>query len=439
MKLNHTHDPERRSWIRSANDDSDFPLQNLPLGVFEAPGRAARGGIAIGSYVLDLRAVQDAKLLRGSAADVLAVAAKANFRELMALGRDAASALRGSVFELLAEGSALTVSPISSLTEQLLVPLTEAKLLLPLQPTSFTDFCCSPYHIERMGRGRPDHPAWKRIPVAYNGRASSVRASGEPVRRPRGQLSTPGSSELDLLQLRAEPMLDFELELGAWLGAGSQLGQPISIAEAEEHIFGYCIVNDWSARAIQFFEMALGPFSGKSFLTTISPWIVSAEALQPFRCANPTRKREQPAIPKHLGDSVSAAEGGIDIQLDALLRTAAMQRQGAEPDLIVHTSSEHLHWSFAQMICHQASSGANLCLGDLVASGTVSGPMDVSRACFAELSERGQQPITLRNGERRGWLEDGDELTLRARAQREGFVAIGFGDCQGTIMPALTG
>jgi fumarylacetoacetase len=437
VKLNHTHDPERRSWVSSANvADTDFPLQNLPFGVFEAPGRSARGGVAIGSFVLDLDAALKAKLIRGGAADVARAAARSDLGELLALGRDAASILRSSLFSLL-EQSSDRARAAQSAAEQLLVPLSAAKLLLPLSPTSFTDFCCSLYHIERMGRGRPDHPAWKRIPVAYNGRASSVRASGHPVRRPRGQLSAAGSSDLDLLQLRAEPMLDFELELGAWLSSGSELGEPIRLADAEQRIFGHCLVNDWSARAIQFFEMALGPFLGKSFMTTISPWIVTAEALWPFRAPTPGRTHDQPAVPKHLRDSVHAADGGYDIQLEAVLRTAAMQRDGARAEVITRTNSEHLHWSFAQMICHQASNGGNLCLGDLVASGTVSGPSDVSRACFAELTERGERPIELRNGETRRWLEDGDELTLHGRAAREGFTSIGFGECQGAVVPAV--
>lgn len=435
-QLNETHNPERRSWVASANArGTDFPLQNLPFGVFTTQGRDARGGVAIGDYILDLREALTAKLFSGSVSDVARAAAAADLSSFVSLGPSAASALRARLFEMLCEGDEGS-SATRAKAERLLVPRPSATLLLPLTPRSFTDFCTSLHHIERMGRGRPPHPAWARIPVAYNGRSSSVRESGYPVRRPCGQFAAAGEADAEL-RLRAEPNLDFELELGAWLCADSTLGEPMTLDAADQSIFGYCLVNDWSARAIQYFEMALGPFLGKSFLTTISPWIVSAEALLPFRARAPLRTPGQPAVPSHLQSEHHAAFGGAEIELTASLQTSSMRRAGIAARLLTRTNTEHLHWTFAQMICHQTTAGGNLCSGDLVASGTVSGPSDQSRACFAELNEGGRKELELPGGEHRMWLGDGDEIVLRGRARRAGFVSIGFGECSGRVEPAL--
>lgn len=426
VPLNHTHDPKRPSWVTTAADPhTDFSLQNLPWGVFRRQGLEPRGGVAIGDCVFDLAAALASGLFRGSDMDVAHAAARSDLREFLSLGNAAASALRSRVFELLAEGGE-RANEASSLRDKLLVPLDSVELMLPLAPGSFTDFCSSLHHIRRMGRGRPTHPAWDKLPVAYNGRASSVRASGSPVQRPRGQFAQPGSSET---LFGPEPMLDFELELGAWLNQDTTLGEPITVEAASRCIFGYCLVNDWSARAIQFFEMALGPFLGKSFLTTISPWIVSEEALAPFRTDAPRRESGEPPVPQHLHD---APDGGIAIGLEATLQTAAMRASGAAPHPIVRTNTRHLHWTFAQMIAHQASNGCSLGCGDLVACGTVSGPEDISRACLAEHV----QPLALPGGESRSYLQDGDEVALSARAIRDGYASIGFGTCAGKICAA---
>jgi fumarylacetoacetase len=270
--------------------------------------------------------------------------------------------------------------------------------------------------------------------VAYNGRASSVAVSGVEVRRPNGQFAfPPGAPQA----FGAEPALDFELEFGAYIGGGNPQGQPLSLDEAGTRLFGYCLVNDWSARGIQMFEKALGPFLGKSFLTTVSPWIVTDEALWPFRIERPVRRGEQPAVPAHLDSPLNRASGSLDIDLEAHLATAKMRAAGARPVRIVHTNFKHMYWTMAQMAAHQASNGCNLQSGDLIASGTASGPDDEAKACLMEMTYAVQESLELPDGETRTWLEDGDELQIRARASRDGFVSIGFGPCDGRVVPAV--
>jgi len=308
-----------------------------------------------------------------------------------------------------------------------LVPMADAQLRMPLRPTAFTDFCASYDHIRRMAGG-PPKLAPLSLPVAYNGRASSVRASGTPVIRPCGQFErVPGSHDV---QFGPEPMLDFELEFGVWLRDGNALGEPIDMARAEALMFGCCLVNDWSARAIQFFESMLGPHLGKSFLTTVSPWIVTMEALAPFRVAARDRGEGEPAVPAHLLRDLDRRYGAIHVALTAELTNAA----GAS-SRIVETNLAALYWTPAQMLTHQASNGAPLEMGDLIATGTVSGPDDRSRACLAEITLRGGSDIILPDGSTRKMLEDGDTLTLRGRATAPGYVPIGFGPCAGTIQP----
>jgi fumarylacetoacetase len=437
VQLNDTHDPERASWLESANHvSSDFPIQNLPFGVFKrlhGLGHGhGRGGVAIGDHVIDLGAVLELGLLTGSVADVALAASGPSLEPLLRLGRPAARALRAALSDLLRVGGA-RANEARALAERWLVPLADVAVQLPLEPRSFTDFCASRHHFERMGAGRTLHPAFNVLPVAYNGRASSVRASGFPVRRPLGLFGEAGSAG----RIAAEPMLDFELELGAWLSGDSPLGQPLPLTAAEEHVFGYCLVNDWSARAIQFFEMALGPFLGKSFMTTVSPWIVTVDALAPFRIPGPVRAASQPAVPTHLRCETDQREGGLSLSLEARLYSQLARVRGAAPVTIVRTDTRHLYWTFAQMIAHQASNGCDLRSGDLVATGTVSGPQDEARACLAELTAVGTQPLSLADGEQRTFLEDGDELSLHARAQRPGQTTIGFGECRGIVVPAL--
>jgi fumarylacetoacetase len=423
VELNATHDPKRRSWVQSANaPDTDFPIQNLPFGVFD-DGRGARGGVALGDSIIDLAALLAAGQIAGAAAEA---ASGASLLPLFAQPREAISALRATLSDLYREGG----EGDHGAAERALLPMAAAQLLTPAKPTAFTDFCTSADHILRMAAngGRQPQPAWATLPVAYNGRASSVAASGTPVIRPVGQIVPRGSNEM---VVAPEPMLDFELEFGAWLGGPvNALGDTVDMTRADELLFGCCLVNDWSARGIQFYEMLLGPHLGKSFLTTISPWVVTMEALAPFRVAGRGRTADQPEIPVYLNDPFDRSSGGLNIELTAEIDT------GAGPATIVRTNVSELFWTLAQMVAHQASGGAPLEVGDLIATGTVSGTADEARACLVEITRLGQEPLTLPDGTRRVMLEDGDTLTLRGKARADGYVPIGFGPCSGTVFPA---
>jgi len=301
-------------------------------------------------------------------------------------------------------------------------------VLVPAKIGNFTDFVCSTFHAQRVVR-KPLAPVLCYMPVAYHGRASSVRISGEEVRRPHGQFKDSDGR----VQFGPSKALDFELEVGAFVSTGNPLGSPIPIDSAASHIFGYCLLNDWSARDVQFWESMLGPFLSKSLSTTISPWIVSPEALAPFRTQ--IFRPSQPDFPTplaYLHSETDRAEGGIDIELEAYLLTPRMRKSGSPPARIVATNFKYAYWSFAQMVAHHTSNGCNLQPGDLLGSGTVSGPMDESRACLLEHAE----PFRLPNGETRGYLEDGDEVIFRGRAKREGYVSIGFGECRAHIVSA---
>jgi fumarylacetoacetase len=423
IELNTTHDPARRSWVQSANSaDTDFPIQNLPFGVFD-DGRGARGGVALGDEIIDVAALVHSGLLTGEAAHA---ASRASLLALFEQPREAVSALRACLSELYRQGA----SGDRTLSKAALVPMASAKILLPAKPTAFTDFCTSADHILRMAAngGRPPQPAWATLPVAYNGRASSVATSGTPVIRPVGQFVPRGS---DVMVVGAEPMLDFELEFGAWLrGPGNALGETVDMTRANELLFGCCLVNDWSARAIQFYEMILGPHLGKSFITTISPWVVTMEALAPFRAPARGRATNEPALPVYLDDPFDRQSGGFNVELTAEIDTGSGEAR------IVLTNVGELFWTMAQMVAHQASGGAPLEAGDLIATGTVSGAAEQARACLVEITQLGKEPLTLPDGTKRVMLEDGDTLTLRGKAKAQGYVPIGFGPCSGTIQPA---
>jgi fumarylacetoacetase len=424
IEINATHDPARRSWVPGAADPhTDFPIQNLPFGVF-GEGGATRGGVALGDCIIDLAQLRDAGLIEGPAAQAADAAAGPTLAPLLACDPAGVSALRARLSDLFMEGG----NGDRAQLEAMLVPMADADLLMPLKPTAFTDFCTSYDHIRRMGGATPKLAALS-LPVAYNGRASSVRASGTPVVRPCGQYEAPPGS--NQVKFGPEPMLDFELEFGAWLRDGNAIGQPIDVAEAEALMFGCCLVNDWSARGIQFFESILGPHLGKSFLTTISPWIVTMEALAPFRVEARGRTPGEPEVPSYLFDADDRAAGGINIELTAELKTASGVGQR-----IVRSNLAELFWTLAQMVAHQASNGAPLEGGDLIATGTVSGAAEEARACLAEITFRGGAPIELPDGSTRTMLEDGDTLSLHGRAMADGFVPIGFGPCSGTIHPA---
>jgi fumarylacetoacetase len=355
--IDDTHDPARRSWVPGADGHPDFPIQNLPLGVFSPHGGKARGGVAIGDRILDLSTL--AGLLTGDALN-------------------AAEAASGA-----------TLNPLL--------------------------------------------PNYKHIPIAYHGRASSVRASGTPVRRPNGQ-TNPSDAAPNFGPCQR---LDYELELGVWLGPGNSLGEPIPIDRASSHIAGYCLLNDWSARDIQAWEYRpLGPFLAKSFITTVSCWIVTPEAMAPFRIPQSPRPAGDPAPLPYLSHETDQSCGAMDLALEALLSTPDMRQRGLPPHRLALSNARHLYWTTAQMVAHHTSNGCDLRPGDLFGTGTISGTEPGSFGSLLELTLGGRQPITLETGEQRRFLEDGDEIVLLARASRPGFASIGFGECRGQVTPA---
>jgi fumarylacetoacetase len=432
-QLNPTHDLARRSWVEAANQaGTDFPIQNLPFGVFTC-GSAARAGVAIGASIVDLEAALAARLFEGEAAVAIRAAAGGQLKGLMALGPGPLSALRAQLSDLLRIDSPLRARAADA---AILVEMQHATMQLPCEIGDFSDFLTSLHHTERHGRFKgladPLPPAFKSLPVAYHGRASSIRVSGAEVVRPNGQFKDADGA----LRFGPAPMMDFELELAAFVGRGNALSEPVPIDQAREHIFGYCLLNDWSAKSIQWWEQVLGPFLGKSFMSTISPWIVTEEALMPFRLPAPPRGAGDAAPLPHLYGARDQAEGGIDIALEASISSPSQRRAGQPATLITQTHLQNLYWTFGQMLTHHASNGCNLRPGDLLGSGTISGADDLARACITELTNAGRDPLALGNGELRTALEDGDEIVFRARAARDGAVTIGFGECRGRIAPA---
>lgn len=429
IKLDQTHDPNRRSFVAAANDaKSDFPIQNLPLCVFSPPGEPPRGGIAIGDQIFDLKAALQAGLVSGMAQEAARAASGASLNPLMGLGNRHASTLRARVSDLLRSDG-----PEQEKVRAVLVPIANATFAVPAAIGTFTDFLCSYDHTMRMSRTGSLPPAFKHLPIAYHSRASTVICDTS-FRRPNVQFRRDDGS----VQFGPEPSLDFELELGAYIGPGNAMGEPVPLARAPDHIFGYCLLNDWSARGIQAWEsVPLGPFHGKSFATSVSPFVVTADAMLPFRVPSRARAADDPPMLPYLATAENAASGGLDIALEAYLLTPRMRAERAAPARVTLTNFRHMYWNFFQMVTHHMSNGCSLRPGDLVASGTTSGPTDDSRACLAEISQRGRQSLTLPNGETRTYLLDGDEVIFRGRAEREGFVPIGFGECRGVVSPAI--
>ncbi len=430
--LNETHDPARRSFVESANvPDAEFPIQNLPFGVFRtAPNGHARIGTAIGDQVLDLAA--SAPSLKGVSHEVAKACAAAELNRLMALGPRAWSALR------LAVSRSLSAQHGDQGLRTHLVPMARAELSLPVAIGDFTDFFASVFHATNAGRMfRPDNPLlpnYKYVPVAYHSRASSVRVGGTPVKRPQGQRKRANETVPSYGPSRN---LDFELELGFYIGTPSALGSTVPVGKAAEHIFGFCLLNDWSARDVQGWEaQPLGPFLAKNFSTTISPWVVTQEALAPFRLPAYARPEGDPAPLPHLDDADDRAHGGLGLTLEAYLLTKTMRKAGAPPHRLTHASLATLYWTVAQMVAHHTSNGCNLVTGDLFGSGTVSGPEKSSHACLLELTLGGREPLSLPGGESRGFLEDGDEVIFRGYAEKPGYPRIGFGECRAVILPA---
>jgi fumarylacetoacetase len=432
-EIDHTHDARLASWVASANEPgADFPIQNLPFGAFRRGEGEQRIGVAIGDSVLDLRALSERGLLGIIDADVPRACRVPLLNDLMALGAGAWRALRGRLSELLSNEDE------RSGVEPCLVATTEVAMAVPARVGDFTDFYASAHHATNVGRlFRPDEPLlpnYKWVPIGYHGRASSIVVSGHPVRRPVGQ-RRPGAGGTP--PFGPSEMLDYEVEVGVFVGPGNELGAPIPVAEAEEHIFGVCLLNDWSARDIQAWEyQPLGPFLSKSFATTVSPWIVTMEALTPFRAPAFERDAADPAPLPYLADGVDAWAAGIDVVVEAYLESQRMREEGATPVRLSRASTLDLYWSFAQMLAHHASNGCNMRPGDLFASGTVSGAADDARGCLLEMTRRGEAPVTLSSGEARAFLEDGDDVILRGFCEREGFRRIGLGECRGRVLPA---
>ena len=432
IPLNETHDPARRSFVESANAaDCDFPIQNLPFGVFRPlPGAAPRVGVANGDQILDVAAAASA--FSGVAADAARACAAPSLNALMARGPPSWSALRLA----LSRGLSATLGEQS--LRRHLVPMAQAELELSVRIGDFTDFFASIFHATNTGRAfRPDNPLlpnYKYVPVAYHGRASSVRVSGTAVRRPRGQRKRANETAPSYGPSRN---LDFELELGFYIGVPSRLGETVPIGKAAEHIFGFCLLNDWSARDIQGWEyQPLGPFLGKNFATAVSPWVVTQEALAPFRTAAFARPAGDPEPLPYLDDPEDRAHGGLDITLEAYLASAAMREAGTAPLRLAQTAFPTVYWTVAQMVAHHACNGCNLEIGDLIGSGTVSGPERSSWGSLLELTVRGSEPIELPSGEKRGFIEDGDEIIFRGFCAKAGYPRLGFGECRGVVLPA---
>jgi fumarylacetoacetase len=433
--LNETHDPALTSWVTSANiPGTDFPIQNLPFAIFRRQGSddAFRGGVAIGDQVVDLAALTGRALFDGKAAAAAQAASGATLNALMGMGAPYWSALRLALSRALRAGSTQQEAVTACL-----VPMREIEHRLPAQIGDYTDFYTSIHHATNIGRlFRPDNPLlpnYQWIPIGYHGRASSIVLSGQAFHRPQGQLMPPG---VERPTLGPSKRLDIELELGIFIGSGNALGAPVPITEAEQQVFGLCLLNDWSARDIQGWEyQPLGPFLAKNFATTISPWIVTLEALAPYRVPF-TRPEGDPQPLPYLDSGHNRQAGAFDIRLDVVLQTATMRAAGQPGHTICATSYRHAYWTIAQLVAHHTVNGCNLQPGDLFGSGTLSGPTLDQAGALIELTQGGKQPIPLPNGEQRTFLDDGDRVSLRGWCEAPGAARIGFGECTGTILPA---
>lgn len=436
MPTNLTHDPSLRCWVESANvPGCDFPIQNLPFCVFSEFDEEAvpRGGIAIGDQILDMAACADASLFGGRAADAVFVAAQSTLNELMTMDVDHLSALRAEVSALLS-GDGRTYRGIP-LPKNILHPMDGAVIYMPARIGNYTDFYASIFHATNVGSMfRPDNPLlpnYKWVPIGYHGRSSSVSLK-ETVVRPHGQTKPPNAAAPSFGPCQ---QLDYELEVGAFIARGNALGDSIPIADASESLFGFCLVNDWSARDIQSWEyQPLGPFLSKSFATNISPFIVTREALEPFRSPVYARPEGDPAPLEYLSDEMDQQEGAYDIQLEVYISSEQMRDAELPPMRLSHGTFRDMYWTMAQMVAHHTSNGCDLRPGDLIASGTVSGPGTDERGCLLEITRRGAEPVTLPTGEQRQFLEDGDEVIMRGYCEREGSVRIGFGECRAMIV-----
>jgi len=435
--VNKTHDPSLASWVESANSpDTDFPIQNLPFGVFSRKGETERRvGVAIGDQIVDVGESLSANLWTGKARDVARFCDRPTMKELMQASKESLSQFRSRLSELLA-GAPGDEHAINPLPPGALVPMSEAEMRPPVEIGNYTDFYASIYHATNVGKLlRPDSPLlpnYKYVPIGYHGRASSIVLSGTNITRPNGQ-SLPTGSKTPAFG--ASQMLDYEAEVGFFAGKGNELGKRVGIEDAENHIFGICLLNDWSARDIQAWEyQPLGPFLSKNFATSISPWVVTLEALEPYRVPAFFRPPGDPAPLPYLSSEKDKNEGGIDLTIEVYIRSMLMREGHLRPSRLSAASLADMYWTAAQMLTHHTSNGCNLQPGDLFASGTVSGPDPGSQGCMLELTRRGAEPIVLPTGEERKFLHDGDEIILRAYLQREGAARIGLGECSGLIV-----
>lgn len=430
--IDHTHDPAVLSWVESAKGHPDFPVQNLPLGVFRQAGGAAQIGTAIGDAILDLAGAAEAGLLPGALAEVFKSSALNDF---FSLEKPARKQARATIWELLTDANRRPV------VEPLLHPSEPCEMLLPARIGDYTDFYAGIHHATNVGKlFRPDNPLlpnYKHVPIGYHGRASSVRPSGVPVRRPLGQRKAP---DAETPAFGPCQRLDYEVELGVWLAGGNALGERIGIDEAPDHIAGLCLLNDWSARDVQAWEyQPLGPFLAKSFHSTISPWVLTAEALAPYRIAQPARPAGDPQPLPYLSSPTDQESGCFAITIDAHLSSERMRAAGMPAHRLSRADCANMYWTVAQMIAHHASNGCNLAPGDLLGTGTISSSDENGFGSLIELTRNGAATVTLPTGEERTFLLDGDEVTLAARAEVPGRARIGFGICRAEILPAAQG
>lgn len=439
FEINETHDQNLKSWIESANaPDTDFPIQNLPFCVFtrSCSYENIRIGVAIGDFILDVYACYECCLFEDESFNIAVTADNYCLdHSVMKKNADLQSAFRRRLTEILSESAD---EETRKKIERSLIPIEEVDFHLPAHIGDYTDFYCSIFHATNVGAMfRPDNPLlpnYKYIPIGYHGRASSIVVSGTDVKRPKGQNRTDQDAPPVFIPCKN---LDYEMEVGFFVGRGNSLGEPISIENAEEHIFGLCLVNDWSARDIQAWEyQPLGPFLAKNFATTVSPFVVTMEALAPFRTPAFEREEGDPQPLDYLNGEENRKSGGFDIKLEVYIQTEKMRHENVEPFLLSRSNMKDLYWTIGQMLTHHASGGCNLQTGDLMATGTVSGREKDERGCLLELTWRGKEPIELPNGEQRRFLEDGDEIIMKGFCEKEGFRRIGFGTCRGRILPA---
>jgi fumarylacetoacetase len=431
MTINATHDPALKSWVASANQvGAEFPIQNLPFATLRRAGSTEpfRLATAIGDYALDLAALQ----ATGRVSEVFAHCVGSKINTLMAAGGDVWRQVRWELSGLLRQGAADT-----EVIEACFIPLSDVEYDVPALIGDYTDFYTSIHHATNIGKlFRPDNPLlpnYEWVPIGYHGRSSSIGVN-QAFSRPRGQLK---QADVQVPEFKACQRLDYELEVGIFIGTENSLGQAVAIDEAEQHIFGLCLLNDWSARDIQAWEyQPLGPFLAKSFASTISPWIVTMEALSPFR-APFIRGPEQAKPLPYLSSVQNSEQGAIDIQLEVFLQTPAMSDANLAPERLSKSNFTDAFWTAAQMVTHHTSNGCNLRAGDFFGSGTMSGSGPGSQGALIEITQGGAEPVTLGNGEQRRFLEDGDRVIIRGQCQRDGFVSIGFGECVGKVLPAV--